>query len=80
METLAKHLAVTGTSQSEFARRLGTSRQTVSHWLSGSEPSVYYALAIDIATGGAVPPSAWLNGTQRLALVALAGQAAESGS
>ena len=80
MDALAKFLNTQGISQSELARRLGTSRQLVSHWLAGAKPSVYYTLALDVVTGGAVPPSSWLTGTQRLALVALAGQAAESGS
>lgn len=59
-------------SQSELARRLGTTRQAVQLWYAGkTAPGVYYTLAIQIITEGAVPMESWLSRKEQLALEAL---------
>lgn len=72
--TLAGWIRQSGVSQNELATRLGTSRQNVQHWLKGkSSPGLYFALALEAVTGGAIAAESWLDGREKLALKALRG-------
>lgn len=44
---------------SELARRSGLTRQTLYNLMAGGAPTLATALAIETATGGAVPLRAW---------------------
>lgn len=58
-----------GWTQAEFARKIGAPRQTVQSWLTGQRvPTLYYALAVEVLSDGAVAPVEWLSTQQHLAL------------
>lgn len=57
---LAKYLATNELSQAAFARRYGFKTPTLCQWASAERiPSLDNALALEIATGGAVPARYW---------------------
>ena len=61
MNTLEHHLRTTGEKQADFAARIGVRQGTVSKLVRGEvTPSLALAGRIDLATGGAVPMSAWI--------------------
>lgn len=67
--TLTEWLAATRETQSGFAQTLGVPRQTVQAWATGGRrPTLYYALAVEALTDGAVPVTEWLTVQERLAL------------
>lgn len=75
--TLEQWLKKSDVSQLEFAKALGTTRQALNHWISGkSKPKVYFALAVQTLTGGAVPLTSWLTPMQALALKGMEARAA----
>lgn len=56
-------------TQAEFARAIGTPRQTVQSWLSGrTTPTLFYALAIEALSGGKVLVTSWLTDRQKVML------------
>ena len=60
MTPLAQYLKDERVTQETFARRIGRTQSIVSKLASGTiTPTLETALAIETATGGAVPPSAW---------------------
>ena len=62
-----------GRSQSDLARALGTTRQAVNNWMTGrSRPTLYYALAIRVLSGGRVGVEDWLTAQEQAALRGLA--------
>ena len=62
-----------GRSQSDLARVLGTSRRAVNNWMMGrSRPTLYYALAIRVLSGGRVGVEDWLDAQEQAALRGLA--------
>ncbi len=57
---LAQHIKDMGTTQAEFARAHGFPPPKVCQWVNGTRrPGLKHALALDEATGGAVPASYW---------------------
>lgn len=60
MMTLRDYLATTGTSQVEFARRIGTSQPRISDWCA-FEPTISLenAVLVERVTEGAVPVEVW---------------------
>lgn len=59
-QTLAEFLAETGEPQSNFAERIGATRQAVNQLLTGkSRPSLDVAIKIAEATRGRVPVEMW---------------------
>jgi transcriptional regulator with XRE-family HTH domain len=77
--TFAQWLEKDGRTQSEIARVLGTTRQAVQSWVAGRvRPTLYYALAVEALTGGAVTPQSWLEQSERLAIQGLAALASAS--
>jgi hypothetical protein len=65
-------LKASGVSQSELARRIGVTRAAVNNWCLGKVlPNLFYALAIDAVTGGAVDPRSWLEPRDRAAVEGL---------
>lgn len=67
--TLAEWLKQSGTSQSELARRLDVTRAAVNTWVHGKvSPGVFYALAIEAASGGDVDLRSWLSARDRAAV------------
>ena len=62
-----------GRSQSDLARALGTTRQAVNQWMTGkTRPTLYYALAIRVLSGGRVGVEDWLDAQEQAALRGLA--------
>lgn len=62
-----------GRSQSDLARVLGTTRQAVNNWMTGrSRPTLYYALAIRVLSGGRVGVEDWMDAQEQAALRGLA--------
>lgn len=61
-DLLEKHLADTNTSQSELARKAGLAPSAINKLLKGTRttPDLATAMAIEDASGGAVPAKAWL--------------------
>lgn len=52
MEAIREYLKVTGLNQSDFAKRVGVSRSTVTLWLQGKrQPSEFQAWRINNMTG-----------------------------
>lgn len=69
MEILKAWMQASGMGQAELARAVGTTRQAVNSWCIGRvTPGLYYSLAIQTLSKGAVPIETWLTGQQRLAL------------
>lgn len=69
---LGAYLRKHGIEQGEFARLSGLPQPMISMWLSGKRsPGLESAFAIEKATGGEVPASAWVglaakpNGSKR---------------
>jgi transcriptional regulator with XRE-family HTH domain len=61
MTKLATYLAAEGISQRQFAGRLSIDQSVVSRIASGAiKPSLQTAIAIEAATGGAVPVGSWV--------------------
>ena len=61
MAPLGKFLAEHGMTQATFAALVGAPAALVSQWLAGlRRPGLAYALAIEKATGGAVPAESWV--------------------
>jgi transcriptional regulator with XRE-family HTH domain len=61
MKTLAQYLDEKGRgAAADLARKIGKSESTVWRLARGNEPLVKTALAIEDATGGAVPVRAWV--------------------
>ena len=59
-------------TQTELAKKLGTTRQAVSSWCVGRVmPGLFYALAIEELTKGAVELELWLSPERRTQLEAL---------
>lgn len=70
--TLVDWLEQSKTSQSDLARKLGVSRAAVHAWARGKvSPTVFYALAIDAVSGGAVELRSWLDPRDQLAIEGL---------
>ncbi|WP_434612117.1 helix-turn-helix transcriptional regulator [Tabrizicola sp. M-4] len=66
MTHLGTHISETGKSQAALAKDLGISRSHMSELVSGAKkPSLELAFAIERATGGAVPASAWVDDQQK---------------
>lgn len=60
-ELLARHLKAKNQTQSAFAEANGLSSPLVSMWLSRKRrPGLRSAVALEEATGGAVPAASWL--------------------
>jgi len=60
MEKLRTYLFEHRLTQAEFAMRIGLTQGAISSFMKQkTKPSLRTALAIDKATAGAVPPSAW---------------------
>ena len=77
--TLDAWLDKTGRTQSEVARALGTTRQTVQYWCAGtSRPSLYFATAVAALTNDEVPTLTWLTQQERLAIQGLWAQAGQT--
>lgn len=69
-----------GLNQTQLAKAIGTTRQAVSNWMVGkSKPKVFFSLAVEIMTGGAVPAASWLSPVQVLALDGLRSKVASGG-
>lgn len=68
---LAAHLEKHRLTQSAFAVLVDVPSSMVSQWLSGARgPGLGYALAIEKATKGAVPASAWVKPRSKKSRVA----------
>jgi len=66
-EQLRQWIKSSGQSQSGLARDLGTTRQAVQGWCSGTtRPGLWHALLLWRRAG--IAPEAWLDPVQRLAL------------
>lgn len=64
---LGAYLAKHGIEQHEFARSSGLPAPLISMWLSGKRsPGLDSAFAIERATGGEVPATAWLTPAARV--------------
>lgn len=73
MKALVKWLDDERIKQSDLARTLGVTRQAVQGWHSGNiQPGLYYAMALEVVSGGKVKQTDWLTQAQRLALGGLA--------
>lgn len=60
MTTLAKFLTSAGVTQHEFAQNLGVTQATISRLARRKKtPGLRLAVAIEAATGGAVPAASW---------------------
>jgi transcriptional regulator with XRE-family HTH domain len=58
---LARHLKAKNLTQSAFAEAAGLSSPLISMWLSRRRrPGLKSAVALEAATGGAVPAASWL--------------------
>lgn len=58
---LARYLDSRHETQADFAARVGVTGPIVSMWVTGERrPNVDNAFAIERATGGVVPATAWL--------------------
>jgi DNA-binding XRE family transcriptional regulator len=69
---LEKWLVDSDTTQTELAKKLGTTRQAVSSWCVGRVmPGLFYALAIEELTGGAVELEQWLSSERQAQLESL---------
>lgn len=65
-------LAKQDMAQTDLAKKLGTTRQAVSSWCVGRvTPGLYYCLAIEELTDGAVPLEAWLSEERAAAIEAM---------
>ena len=61
MTLLASYLAEQGITSSEFASKAGLSQSSVSLWMHAKRrPGLDHALAIERATGGAIPAAYWV--------------------
>jgi DNA-binding XRE family transcriptional regulator len=70
--TLEQWLEQGGTTMSGLAKQLGTSRQAVQSWVTGRvRPKIYFALAIEVLSGGKVTVASWLTPMQALAIEGL---------
>jgi transcriptional regulator with XRE-family HTH domain len=77
--TLDRWLKEQGKSQSDVARALGTTRQTVQYWCAGtSRPSLYFALSLAALTGGRVSAESWLTQQEWLAVQGLKSQGGQT--
>lgn len=57
---LREYLRASQIRHADFARQLHVDPSTVSRWLAGkSQPRISQAIAIESATGGAVPVGSW---------------------
>jgi len=62
-----------GRSQSDLARALGTTRQSVNQWMTGkTRPTLYFALAVRVLSGGRVGVEDWMDAQEQAALRGLA--------
>lgn len=59
MNSLAKYLEETRTSQAAFAARIGVTAGRVSHLVGGATPSAELAVRIEAESEGAVPVECW---------------------
>ena len=61
MTTLTAYLEAANITQSDIARTVGIDRSVMSRIVNGTvTPSLRVAVAIERATGGAVPASSWV--------------------
>jgi DNA-binding XRE family transcriptional regulator len=61
MNVLKKYRKDVSIRQTEFAEVVGVTQSTISKIESGEiNPSLELAVAIERATGGAIPPSSWV--------------------
>lgn len=66
LDLLRKYKRDTGSTQTELAERFEVSPVLVHYWLTEQrKPGLRTALAIEEATEGAIPASAWLGGRSR---------------
>lgn len=66
MEHLKAYRQKQGILQAAFAEMLGTTQTTISKLESGKlTPNLILAHKIEVATGGAVPMSSWVESTQK---------------
>ena len=65
MKTITEHLAETNQTRRAFADEIGIHESVLSRFINGkAKPSLTTAVAIERATGGAVPASSWVDQIQ----------------